>query len=131
MVSSAMGVTALMLASLGAVGIGPASAAVPTCQLTVHSNKVLNLQDQGNNDEIFFKLGGNQTPTRQYALDQRRRNIGSETFQNTIDVRVFERDGSNLTRVGTLNNIPCSNNPGQLDDVSGSGAIYRVLWSVS
>jgi hypothetical protein len=130
-IPAAISVTGLALASLGAVGGTPASAAVPTCQLTVHSNKVLNLEDRGNNDEIFFKLGQSRTPTQQYTLGQKRFNIGSETFQNSIDVRVFERDASNLTLVGTLNNIPCVNEPGELDDVSGSGGIYRVKWSVS
>ena len=130
LVPAAIGVSGLALASLATVGSAPASA-VPTCQLTVHSNKVLNLQDAQGNDEIFFKLGAQQTPTRSYALNQRRNNIGSETFQGSINVRVFERDNNNnLTRVGTLS-VPCANNPGQLDDVSGAGAIYRVHWSVA
>ena len=130
-ITGGIGVTGLALASLSAVGGTSASAAVPTCQLEVHSNKVLNLEDRGNNDEIFFKLGQNRTPTQQYTLGQKRFNIGTETFQNSIDVRVFERDASNLTLVGTLNNIPCVNEPGEIEDVSGSGAIYRVKWSVS
>jgi hypothetical protein len=129
LVPAAIGVSGLALASLATVGSAPASA-VPTCQLTVHSNKVLNLQDAQGNDEIFFKLGANQTPTRSYALNQTRNNIGSETFQGSIDVRVFERDSNNLTRVGTFT-VPCANEPGELDDVSGAGAIYRVHWSVA
>ena len=36
-----------------------------------------------------------------------------------------------MTRVGTINNIPCVNNPGKLTDLSGAGAIYRVVWSVA
>jgi hypothetical protein len=128
-VPTTIGVSGLALASLAAVG-GPASAA-PTCQLTVDSNQVLNLQDQQGNDEIFFKLGNNRTPTRTYALNQTRNNIGSETFQGSIDVKVFEKDGSNLTLVGAMNNVPCQNNPGQINDVSGAGAIYRVTWHVN
>ncbi len=128
--SSALGVTGLALASLAAGGGVPASASA-TCEVTVHSNKVLNLEDRDNTDEIFFKLGARNTPIRQYALNQRRVNIGSEVFQNSIDVKVFERDGANLTQVGVLNNVPCQNNPGELTDVAGSGAVYRVRWSVS
>ena len=132
LIPATIGVAGVALAaSVVAMGSAPASAAA-TCQLSVNSNKVLNLQD-GNppNDEIFFKLGTNNTPVRQYALNQKRFNIGTEAFQGTIDLKVFERDGNNVTRVGTINNIPCSNNPGQLTDLSGAGAIYRVAWSVA
>jgi hypothetical protein len=129
LVPAAIGVAGLALAAV-AMGGGPASA-VPTCQLSVDSNKVLNLQDGDGHDEIFFKLGNNRTPVRQYALNQKRFNLGSETFQGTIDLKVFERDGNNVTRVGTINNIPCSNNPGELTDLSGAGAIYQVAWSVA
>jgi hypothetical protein len=129
MVPAAVGVAGLTLASLGAVGSGPANAAA-TCQLSVDSNRVLNLQDRGINDEIFFKLGSNKTPVVQYNLGDKVNNIGTEVFQGSIDLKVFERDANNLTLVGTLNNIPCENEPGELDDVSGAGALYRVRWSV-
>ncbi len=128
LVPAAVGVAGVALA---AVAMGGASAsAVATCQLNVDSLKVLNLEDGDGNDEVFAKLGNNRTPVRQYALNQKRFNIGSETFQGTIDLKVFERDANNVTRVGTINNIPCSNNAGTLTDLSGSGAIYRVAWSV-
>jgi hypothetical protein len=129
MVPAAVGVAGLTLASLGTVGSGPANAAA-TCQLSVDSNRVLNLQDRGTNDEIFFKLGSNRTPVVQYNLGDKVNNIGTEVFQGSIDLKVFERDPNNLTLVGTLNNIPCQNEPGELDDVSGAGALYRVRWSV-
>jgi len=128
-VVGAAGVAGLALSALAPVTA--AAAAVPTCQLTVHSNKVLNLEDNGPDDEIFFKLGNSRTPVRQYALNQRRFNIGSETFQGTIDLKVFERDGANLTRVGTVNNIPCANTTPQVDDLTDGDGIYRVRWSVS
>jgi hypothetical protein len=124
-----IGVAGVALAAVAMAG-APASA-VPTCQLSVDSNKVLNLQDRNGDDEIFFKLGNSRTQVRQYVLNQKRFNLGSETFQGTIDLKVFERDGNNVTRVGTINNIPCSNNPGELTDLSGAGAIYRVAWSVA
>lgn len=133
LIPATIGVAGVALAtSMVAMGSTPASAAA-TCQLKVDSNKVLNLQDvNGNNkDEIFFKLGSSNTPLRQYSLNQRRVNLGSETFQGNIDLKVFERDGNNVTRVGTINNIPCSNEPGELTDLSGAGAIYRVAWSVA
>ena len=130
MVPAAVGVAGLALASLGTVGSGPAAAAA-TCELSVDSNKVLNLQDNGANDEIFFKLGSHRTPVVQYGLGDKVTNIGTEVFQGSIDLRVFERDANNITLVGTLNNIPCQNEPGELDDLSGAGAIYRVKWSVS
>jgi len=129
MVPAAVGVAGMAIASIGAVGSGPAAAAA-TCELSVDSNKVLNLQDSGNHDEIFFKLGGNPTPLLQYGLGDKVNNIGAETFQGSIDVKVFERDRNNVTLVGTLNNIPCQNEPGEVEDVSGAGAIYRVKWSV-
>lgn len=125
-----LGVAGLAFATLAPVGVSSASAAA-VCQLDVRSSKVLNLQDGNGNDEIFFKLGGQSTPVRQYALNQRRSNIGVVAFQNSIDIKVFERDGANVTRVGTINNVPCQNTPTQTDDLSGSGAIYRVRWSVS
>ena len=125
----AVGVAGLALSALAPVAA--AASAVPTCQLTVHSNKVLNLEDNGGTDEVFFKLANSRTPVRQYALNQRRRNIGSETFQGSIDLKVFERDGSNLTRVGTINNIPCVNTTPQVDDLTDGDGIYRVRWSVS
>ena len=71
------------------------------------------------------------TPIRQYVLGQRRVNIGSEVFQGSINVKVFERDGANFTRVGAHRQRPLQNNPGELTDVAGSGAVYRVRWSVS
>jgi hypothetical protein len=131
--------TKLFPAVIGTAGValaavamaGAPATAVPTCQLSVDSNKVLNLQDRNGDDEIFFKLGNSRTQVRQYVLNQKRFNLGSETFQGTIDLKVFERDGNNVTRVGTINNIPCSNNPGELTDLSGAGAIYRVAWSVA
>jgi len=131
LITSGVGLTGLVLTSLAAFGVAPAMATT-TCELTVQSNKVLDLQDNdaGQKDEIFFKLAGENTPLRQYAEGQKRNNIGSKFFQNSIDVRVFERDGNNITLVGTLNNIPCANEPGELDDVSGAGALYRVRWSV-
>lgn len=132
LISSAAGAVGVAGLALGAVApVAGAAAAVPTCQLTVHSNKVLNLEDNGATDEVFFKLANSRTPVRQYALNQRRRNIGSETFQGTIDLKVFERDGANLTRVGTINNIPCVNTTPQVDDLTDGDGIYRVRWSVS
>ena len=131
LIPATIGVAGVALAtSMMGMGSAPASAAA-TCQLSVDSNKVLNLQDGNGNDEIFFKLGNSKTPVLQYVLNQRRLNLGTEAFQGTIDLKVFERDGNNVTRVGTINNIPCSNNPGQLTDLSGAGAIYRVAWSVA
>ena len=129
LVPAAISVAGIALAAV-AMGGAPASA-VATCQLSVDSNKVLNLQDRDGADEVFFKLGNSRTQVRQYTLNQKRFNLGSETFQGTIDLKVFERDGNNVTRVGTINNIPCSNNPGTLTDLSGAGAIYRVAWSVA
>jgi len=118
--------------ALAAVAMGSTSAsAVPTCQLSVDSNKVLDLQDGGNRDEIFFKLGNDKTSVLQYQLGTKRFNLGTKAFQGTIDLKVFEKDGNNVTRVGTINNIPCSNEPGELTDLSGAGAIYRVAWSVA
>ena len=131
LVPSVLGAAGVALASLAAAGGGVPASAAATCQLTVHSNKVLNLQDRDNDDEIFFRLGGTTTPVRQYALGTRRANIGCEVFQNSIDVKVFERDGANLTRVGVIANVPCQNNPGEITDLAGSGAVYRVRWSVS
>ena len=129
---SVVGATGVAGLALGALApVAAAAAAVPTCQLTVHSNKVLNLEDNGANDEIFFKLGSSRTPVLQYTLNQKRTNIGSETFQGTIDLKVFERDGANLTRVGTVNNIPCVNTTLQVDDLTDGDGIYRVRWSVS
>ncbi|MFN8192708.1 MAG: hypothetical protein U0R80_00325 [Nocardioidaceae bacterium] len=133
-ISSALGLSALLLGSggltTGASASAAAAAAVPTCELTVHSNKVLELQDNDGDDEIYFKLGAEKTPTRVYAEGQKRRNIGSEFFQGSIDVKIFERDGNNLTLVGTLSNIPCENEPGDQEDVAGAGALYTVRWSV-
>ncbi len=129
-ISSAIGVTGLALATLGTMGTAPASAAA-TCQLSVDSVKVLNLQDGDGDDEIFLKLGSQKTPRLSYVLGQKRNNIGTEAFQNSIDVKVFERDGANITRVGTINNVPCVNNPGQITDLAGSGAVYRLRWSVA
>ncbi|WP_432478244.1 hypothetical protein [Nocardioides sp. GXQ0305] len=129
-VLGAVGTAGLVAVSLAPAGTATASAG-PTCQLTVHSNKVLNLEDNGVDDEIFFKLGTSRTPVRQYAQNQRRNNIGSETFQGTIDLKVFERDAGNLTRVDTLNNIPCANTPLEVDDLTDGDGIYRVRWSVS
>lgn len=132
LISSAVGAVGVAGLALGAVApVATAASAVPTCQLTVHSNKVLNLEDNGATDEVFFKLANSRTPVRQYALNQRRRNIGSETFQGSIDLKVFERDGSNLTRVGTINNILCVNTTPQVDDLTDGDGIYRVRWSVS
>ncbi len=108
----------------------PPRLATATCELTVHSNKALELQDNDGTDELFFKLGSEKTPVRVYSEGQKRRNIGSEFFQNSIDVKVFERDGNNITLVGTLNNIPCQNEPGEQDDVAGAGALNRIRWSV-
>jgi hypothetical protein len=132
LVPSALGLTGLALTSLAAYAVAPASA-TPSCELTVHSNKVLELNDNdaGGKDEIFFKLGGEETAVRQYAEGQKRNNIGSKVFQNTIDVKVFERDASNVTLVGTLNNIPCQNETGEVEDINGPGdTLYRVRWSV-
>ena len=130
LIPAVLGVAGLGFAALAPLGATSASAAA-VCQLDVRSNKVLNLQDRNGNDEIFFKLGGRSTPVLGYVLNQRRSNIGVEAFQNSIDIKVFERDGANVTRVGTINNVPCQNTPTQTDDVSGSGAIYRVKWRVS
>ncbi len=129
LVPATIGLAGLALASLATAGVSPASATA-TCELTVHSNKVLELQDNDDNDEIFFRLGGEKTPLRQYAEGQKRTNIGSEFFQNTIDLKVFERDGNNVTLVGAINNIPCENVPGDNEDLAGAGAVYRVRWSV-
>lgn len=129
LVPATIGLAGLALTSLVTAGAAPASA-TPTCELTVHSNKVLELQDNDGTDEIYFKLGNDKTPVRQYAEGQKRNNIGSEFFQNSIDVKVFERDGNNVTLVGTINNIPCENDPGETEDVAGAGALYRVRWSV-
>jgi hypothetical protein len=129
LVPAAIGVSGLALVSLTAVGSAPASAAA-TCQLTVHSNKVLNLEEDNGTDSIFFKLGSSKTPTLTYALGDKRVNIGSTTFQNSIDLRVFEKDGNVRTRVDTVNNIPCQNTPVQVDDLTDGDAIYRVRWSV-
>lgn len=98
MVPAAVGVAGLALASFGAVGSGPAAAAAAaTCELSVDSNKVLNLQDNGVNDEIFFKLGSHRTPVVQYGLGDKVTNIGTEVFQGSIDLKVFERDANNST----------------------------------
>ncbi len=131
-IPSVIGLSGLMLASLGVAGgaSGAAAAAPATCELTVHSNKALELQDNDGTDELYFKLGSEKTPLRVYSEGQKRRNIGSEFFQNSIDVKVFERDGNNVTLVGTLNNIPCQNEPGEQDDVAGAGALNRIRWSV-
>ncbi len=126
--TTALGLSGLLLAS-GGVTASPASAAA-TCELTVTSNKVLDLQDRDGDDEIFFKLGGQKTPVRVYAQGQKRVNIGSKFFQSSIDVKIFERDGNNLTLVGSINNIPCENDPGEHAEVSGAGALYSVRWSV-
>jgi hypothetical protein len=130
MIPAAIGVAGLAFASMVAAGNAPASATA-TCQLSVDSIKVLNLQDGNGNDEVFAKLGTQRTPVLQYVLNQKRNNIGTEVFQGSIDLKVFEKDPNNLTRVGTINNIPCSNNPGQITDLSGAGAVYRVVWSVA
>ncbi|HEY7043341.1 MAG TPA: hypothetical protein VH419_06710 [Nocardioidaceae bacterium] len=129
MVPAAIGISGLALASLAAVGSAPASAAA-TCQLTVHSNKVLNLEEDNGTDSIFFKLGNNRTPTLNYALGDKQVNIGSETFQGSIDLKVFEKNGNQRTLVDRLNNIPCQNSPVQVDDATDGDAIYRVRWSV-
>lgn len=130
LIPATIGVAGLALTSLVALGGAPASA-VATCQLSVNSIKVLNLQDNNANDEVFAKLGNSKTPVLSYALNQRRTNIGTETFQGSIDLKVFEKDANNVTRVGSINNIPCVNNPGTLTDLAGGGGIYRVVWSVA
>ncbi len=132
-IPSAISLVGLALASLGASGTATAAvaaAATPTCELTLHSNKVLELQDNDGDDEIYFKLGREKTAIRVYAEGQKRRHIGSEFFQGTIDVKVFERDGNNVTLVDKINNIPCQNEPGELEELSGAGALYSVRWSV-
>jgi hypothetical protein len=129
LVPAAIGVTGLALASLAAVGSAPASAAA-TCQLKVNSNKVLNLEDDNGTDRIYFKLGSSRTPTLTYALGDKVSNIGSETFQGSIDLKVFEREGNVRTLVDRVNNIPCQNTPVQVDDLTDGDAIYRVRWSV-
>jgi hypothetical protein len=131
--SSAIGLASLAMATggvLAGVSSEASAATTATCKLTVHSNKVLDLQDNDGDDEIFFKLGGDKTPLKVYAQGQKRRHIGSKFFQNSIDVKVFERDGNNITLVGTLANIPCQNEPGDQAEVSGAGALYSVRWSV-
>lgn len=130
LIPATIGVAGLALASLATVGSTPASAAA-TCQLEVNSIKVLNLQDGNGNDEVNAKLGSQSTPVLQYVLNQKRNNIGTEVFQGTIDLKVFERDPNNVTRVGTVNNIPCQNNPGEITDFNRAGAVYRVVWSVA
>lgn len=129
LVPAAVGVSGLVLVSLAAVGSAPASAAA-TCQLNVQSNKAVNLEEDNGTDSVFFKLGTTRTPTLNYALGDKQLNIGTETFQNSIDLRVFEKDGNVRTRVGAINNIPCQNTPLQVTDVSDGDAIYRVRWSV-
>jgi len=130
MIPATIGVAGLALTSMVAMGSAPAQA-VPTCQLSVDSIKVLNLQDPSGADEVFAKLGTNKTPVLSYALNTKRNNIGTEVFQGSIDLRVFEKDANNVTRVGSINNIPCVNNPGQITDLSGGGGLYRVVWSVA
>lgn len=127
---SLMGLALASFAAPGTATAAVAAAGASTCELTVHSNKVLELQDNDGDDEIYFKLGREKTAIRVYAEGQKRRNIGSVFFQGSIDVKVFERDGNNVTLVDKINNIPCQNEPGELDDLSGAGALYRVLWSV-
>lgn len=129
LIAAGIGLSGLTFAT-GGVSASPASATSATCHLTVTSNKVLDLQDRDGDDEIFFKLGGQKTPVRVYAQGQKRVNIGSKFFQNSIDVKIFERDGNNLTLVGSINNIPCQNEPGEHEEVSGAGALYSVRWSV-
>jgi hypothetical protein len=109
LVPAAIGVAGVARAAVAMVG-APASA-VPTCQLSVDSLKVLNLQDGDGDDEINAKLGTNRTPVRQYVLNQKRFNLGSETFQGTIDLKVFERDGNNVTRVGRSTTSPAPTTP--------------------
>ena len=58
LISTVVGAAGVAGLAVGALApVAAAAAAVPTCQLTVHSNKVLNLEDNGANDEIFFRLG--------------------------------------------------------------------------
>ena len=91
---------------------------------------MLNLQD-ANGRRGLRQAGENKTPVLSYALNTKRNNIGTEMFQGSIDLKVFEKDANNVTRVGSINNIPCVNNPGQITDLGGGGGIYRVVWSVA
>ena len=82
MIPATIGVAGLALTSLVAMGSAPASA-VPTCQLSVDSIKVLNLQDNNANDEIFAKLGRTRPRCSSTGLTTKRFNIGTEAFQGT------------------------------------------------
>ena len=91
LIPATIGVAGLALASMAAVGSAPASA---VRHLSAQRRLDQGAQPSGRKRQRrdLRQAGTAATPVLQYVLNQKRNNIGTEVFQGTIDLKVFERD---------------------------------------
>ena len=93
---------------------------------------MLNLQDANGHDEVFAKLGTHKTPVLSVRAQPKRNNIGTEVFQGSIDLKVFEKDAEQRDPGRDRSTTsPAPTTPARSPISTAAVAVYRVVWSVA
>jgi len=128
---------ALLLLAASGLAVGSVTAsALPAsanlCAVEVTQLRALNLQDNGNQDEIKFRMGGDMHGVFTFTeLQTRNASLGSprEVFNGSVPFTLHEQDGL-VRQTITSRVINC--NPGtHTVPLQGNGAIYNLTYRVT